>query len=58
MIKKLSEKLAAVDLESALLDATANVAAVLSDEELGKVSGGRVKTSDKMQQALLDFVKG
>ncbi len=30
----------------------------LSDEQLSKVSGGRVKTSDKQQKAVLDFVKG
>lgn len=30
----------------------------LTDEQLSKVSGGRVKTSDKQQKAVLDFVKG
>jgi bacteriocin-like protein len=58
MIEKLIEKLADADLKGALLDATPNAAAVLSDEELSKVSGGRVKTSDKQQKAVLDFVKG
>jgi hypothetical protein len=43
----------------ALVDAASNAAAgVLSDEDLSKVSGGRVKTSDKQQKAVLDFVKG
>jgi bacteriocin-like protein len=45
--------------KNARLDSTSNPAAgVLSDEELSKVSGGRVRTSDRAQKALLDFVKG
>jgi hypothetical protein len=45
--------------KDALVDATSNIAAgVLSDEDLSKVSGGRVKTSDRQQKAVLDFVKG
>ena len=51
-------ELADADLEGALLDATSNAVAALSDEELSKISGGRVKTSDKLQKAVLDFVKG
>ena len=51
-------ELADACLEGARRDATPNAAAVLSDEDLSKVSGGRVKTSDKMQKAVLDFVKG
>jgi bacteriocin-like protein len=52
------EKLVDADRERALLDATPNAATVLSDDELSKVSGGRVKTSDRQQKAVLDFVKG
>jgi hypothetical protein len=51
-------ELADASLESALLDATPQAGAVLSDEDLSKVSGGRVKTSDKQHKAVLDFIKG
>jgi bacteriocin-like protein len=45
--------------KDARLDSTSNAAAgVLSDEELSKVSGGRVRTSDRQQKAVLDFLKG
>jgi hypothetical protein len=45
--------------KGALLDATSKAAAgVLSDDDLSKVSGGRVRTSDRHQKAVLDFAKG
>jgi bacteriocin-like protein len=57
-VSNMIEKLVDADRERALLDATPNAATVLSDDELSKVSGGRVKTSDRQQKAVLDFVKG
>jgi bacteriocin-like protein len=35
-----------------------NAITALSDQELSQVSGGRVKTSDRLQKAVLDFLKG
>jgi hypothetical protein len=51
-------ELADADLKRARLDVTPNAIAALSDEALSQVSGGRVKTSDKLQKAVLDFIKG
>ena len=57
-MRKLIREPAAADLEGARPDVTPNAIAVLSDDALSQVSGGRVKTSDKLQKAVLDFVKG
>jgi bacteriocin-like protein len=51
-------KSADAGLQGAGPDATRNPVARLSDDELSTVSGGRVKTSDRQQKAVLDFIKG
>jgi hypothetical protein len=42
----------------ALVQADPDAAFELTDEQLSKVAGGRVKTSDKQQKAVMDFIKG
>lgn len=42
----------------ALVQADPDAAFELTDDQLSKVAGGRVKTSDKQQKAVLDFLKG
>jgi bacteriocin-like protein len=44
--------------KDALLDATPDAAAVLSEEELNKVSGGKAKTADKAYNAMMGYIKG
>ena len=57
-MSKLIRELTDAGLKSARLDAESNVIAAVSDQELSQVSGGRVRTSDRQQKAVLDFVKG
>jgi hypothetical protein len=44
--------------EHAVARAAPDTAVILSDDALGTVAGGRVKTSDRQQKAVLDFIKG
>jgi hypothetical protein len=55
MTEKPIEKPADANLKGALLDAKPNAAAVLPD---GRSKVSRVKTSDRFQKAVLNFVKG
>ena len=51
--------IAAGSSKDALLDATPDAAAVLSDEELNQVSGGtKAKSAEKAFNAAMAFVKG
>ena len=40
------------------VQADADASLELTDEQLSRVAGGRVKTADIQQKAVLDFLKG